>query len=100
MFRCQRKCHRFESDIPLQITTKENMPRQSSEKASIIIGNRYDLILIASQRVRELKSGHRPKLETKYGTTLTALKEIEEGLVGREYLKRIKDEKPKDKKFY
>ena len=76
------------------------MPRQSSEKAAVTVGNRYDLILIASQRVRELKSGHRPKLETKYGTTLTALKEVEEGLVGREYLKRIRDEKPKEKKFY
>lgn len=76
------------------------MPRISSEKAANAVGNRYDLILIASQRVRELKSGHRPKLETKHGTTLTALKEIEEGLVDREYLKRIRDEKPKAKKFY
>ena len=68
------------------------MARISSEKAAQAVGNRYDLILIASARVRELHRGHRPKLDTKYGKTLTALTEIEEGLVGREYLKRIRDE--------
>lgn len=66
------------------------MPRQTSEAAVNSVGNRYDLILIASARVRELNRGHRPKLETKHGKTLTALKEIEEGLVDREYLKRVK----------
>jgi DNA-directed RNA polymerase omega subunit len=68
------------------------MARISSEKAALAVGNRYDLILIASARVRELHKGHRPKLTTKYGKSLTALKEIEEGLVGREYLKRIRED--------
>ena len=66
------------------------MARISSEKAAQAIGNRYDLILVAAKRVRELKSGHRPKIATKHGTLLTALTEIEEGLVTRDYLKRIK----------
>ena len=66
------------------------MSRISSEKADNQVGNRYDLVLIASQRVRELRNGHRPKLPTKNGPVLTALSEVEEGLVGREYLKRIK----------
>jgi len=66
------------------------MARISSEKATEMIGNRYDLVLVASARVRELAKGHRPKLKTKDGKTLTALKEIEEGLVGREYLKRVR----------
>ena len=66
------------------------MARISSEKAAQAVGNRYDLILVASKRVRELKAGHRPKIATKHGALLTALTEIEEGLVGREYLKRIK----------
>ncbi len=68
------------------------MARISSEKAALAVGNRYDLILIASARVRELHKGHRPKLTSKYGKSLTALKEIEEGLVGREYLKRIRED--------
>jgi DNA-directed RNA polymerase subunit omega len=65
------------------------MPRISSEEAVKAIGNRYDLILVASTRVRELRKGHRPKTITNNGPILTALKEIEEGLVGKDYLKRI-----------
>jgi DNA-directed RNA polymerase subunit K/omega len=53
--------------------------------------------LIASARVRELKRGHHPKLVTKAGPTVTALQEIEKGLVGRDYLKRIATKKiPKE----
>jgi DNA-directed RNA polymerase subunit omega len=66
------------------------MARISSEKAVEQIGNRYDLILVASQRVRELRNGHRPKLDIKHGPVVTALTEIEEGLVGKDYLKRIR----------
>jgi DNA-directed RNA polymerase subunit omega len=69
---------------------KVNMSRISSEKAVQQIGNRYDLVLIASRRVRELRSGHRPKINTKSGPILTALAEIEEGHVTRDYLRRIK----------
>lgn len=66
------------------------MPRISSQKAVEQIGNRYNLVLIASLRVRELNNGHLPKVKTKNGPILTALTEIEEGLVGKEYLKRIR----------
>jgi DNA-directed RNA polymerase subunit omega len=68
----------------------ESRVRYTSEEAVNQVGNRFDLILIAAQRVRELKNGHRPKLTTKAGHTVTALQEIEAGLVGREYLKRLK----------
>lgn len=67
----------------------ESRVRYTSEEAVNQVGNRFDLILIAAQRVRELKRGHKPKLTTKAGTTVTALQEIEAGLVGREYLKRL-----------
>jgi DNA-directed RNA polymerase omega subunit len=67
------------------------MARISSEKAALAVGNRYDLILIASARVRELHKGYKPKVDTKHGKSLTALTEIEEGLVGREYLKKVRD---------
>jgi DNA-directed RNA polymerase subunit omega len=68
----------------------ESRARYTSEEAALMVGNRFDLVLIASQRVRELKRGHQPKLVTKAGPTVTALQEIEKGLVGREYLKRIR----------
>ena len=80
----------FDSGIPLQFYRKKTMARISSEQAVNQVGNRYDLVLIAAARVRELHKGHRPKLKTKHGKSLTALKEIEEGLVGREYLKRVR----------
>ena len=76
------------------------MARISSEKAVQQVGNRYDLVLIASARARELKRGHKPKLNTKHGSSLTALTEIEEGLIGREYLKRISDDTRKSKNKY
>jgi DNA-directed RNA polymerase subunit omega len=65
------------------------MSRISSEKAVNQIGNRYDLVLIASIRQRELRRGFKPKIDSKHGHHLTALQEIEEGHVGREYLKKI-----------
>ena len=68
----------------------ESRAKYSSEDAVNMIGNRFDLVLIAAQRVRELKRGHRSLLNTKAGATTTALMEIEQGLVGREYLKRIR----------
>jgi DNA-directed RNA polymerase subunit omega len=66
------------------------MSRISSEKAVQQIGNRYDLVLIASQRVRELRKGHKPKLLSKHGPVLTALDEIENGHITKDYLARVK----------
>ena len=68
----------------------ESRARYSSEEAANAVGNRFDLVLIAAQRTRELKHGHRSTLNTKAGPVVTALQEIEAGIVGREYLKRIR----------
>jgi DNA-directed RNA polymerase subunit omega len=74
------------------------MPKQSSEAAVQAVGNRYDLILIATQRVRELRKGHQKKVSTKNGVMVTALEEIQAGYIGREYLKRIKDNRDRTDK--
>lgn len=58
----------------------------TSEHAVEALGNRYDLVLVAAQRARELRRGHAPKIVTKYGAMVTAILEIEAGLVGNEYL--------------
>jgi DNA-directed RNA polymerase subunit omega len=68
----------------------QSRARYTSEEAALMVGSRFDLVLIASQRVRELKRGHKSLLNTKAGPTVTALMEIEAGLVGRDYLKRIR----------
>jgi DNA-directed RNA polymerase subunit omega len=67
------------------------MARITSQQAAEAVGNRFDLVLIASQRVRELKRGAMPKVpRNKNGAAVTALREIEQGFIGRDYLKRIK----------
>ena len=50
------------------------------------VGNRYDLILIAAARTRELHAGHQPKILSQHNASVTALGEIEHGLIGRSYL--------------
>lgn len=62
------------------------MARISSEKAVNQIGNRYDLVLIAARRARELRHGYAPKIKSTNGINVTALREIEEGHIGRDYL--------------
>lgn len=62
------------------------MARITSEDAINAIGNRYDTVLVASRRARELKQGWTPKVTSPYGPLVVALTEIEQGIVGREYL--------------
>lgn len=63
------------------------MARHTSELAALQVG-RYDLILIGARRARELNRGWRPLLKTDNGVVVTALREIEAGLVGRDYLRK------------
>jgi len=65
------------------------MARISSQKAVEMVGNRFDLILIAAARAREISkknttttTGNRPCVQ--------ALRDVESGLVGREYLRKIR----------
>ena len=52
--------------------------------------NRFELVLAASNRVRELRGGHRSTLGTKNRDCVTALNEIEKGIIGKEYLYKQK----------
>jgi DNA-directed RNA polymerase subunit omega len=54
------------------------------------VGNRFDLVLIAAARVRELKRGSRKLVNGTDGHTISALKEIETGVVGREMLRKVR----------
>ena len=62
------------------------MARISSELAARAVGSKYDLILIAARRARELNRGWRAKIDSRNGPVVTALREIEAGHVGRDYL--------------
>ena len=61
-----------------------------TDKCVANIGNRFELVLVASQRARELRRGHRKMVDTKNGFVVSALQEIEAGLVGREYLRKVR----------
>lgn len=60
------------------------------DKCTEQVGNRFNLVLLASLRAKELRKGFRPLIDIKNSAPVVALKEIEEGLVTAEYLKRIK----------
>ena len=65
--------------------------RLTSELAVEKIGNRFDLVLVASQRARELKNGSAPRVPVNAKTDIsTALLEIEQGkYTKQDYLSKI-----------
>ena len=71
------------------------MARYTSQAAVAAIGNRYDLVLAASQRARELKNGSMPKVEGKDASfNVTALREIEQGkYTFQDYLNKLHTKK-------
>lgn len=73
--------------------------RLTSEAAVKKIGCRYDLILAASNRARELSKGAQSKLpQTKNSRFIsTALAEVEAGLIGREYITKFESSERKRK---
>lgn len=53
-------------------------------------GNRFDLVLIAAARAREIKRHNRESDKREHvHSNITALEDIQAGKVGKEYLKRI-----------
>jgi DNA-directed RNA polymerase subunit omega len=53
------------------------------------VGNKFDLILIAAARTRELNRGAKPLVQGDHKSTVICLEEIQEGLVGRELLRKV-----------
>ncbi len=65
------------------------MARITVEDCLVKIPNRFDLVLAASYRARMLSQGHTPKIESKNKPGVTALREIAQGKVGVEMLKKV-----------
>jgi DNA-directed RNA polymerase omega subunit len=67
------------------------MARITSQKAALMVDGLFDLVLVASQRAREIKRGSATKAEPGHGHIVSALKEIENGDYTKEdYLKSLK----------
>ena len=67
------------------------MARITSQRAvEKLGGNQFDLILVAAQRAREISNGSSPKVDSKNGPCITALREIEQGLYTKQdYLDKL-----------
>lgn len=66
------------------------MARITVEDCLKRITNRFELALVATYRARMLAQGHTPKVEpNKDKPTVVALREIAQGKVGIEMLKRV-----------
>ncbi|MEZ5661002.1 MAG: DNA-directed RNA polymerase subunit omega [Burkholderiaceae bacterium] len=65
------------------------MARITVEDCLQQIPNRSELTLAATYRARMLAQGHTPKIDAKDKPTVTALREIASGEVGREMLRRV-----------
>lgn len=65
------------------------MARITVEDCLQQIPNRFQLVLAATYRARMLSQGHMPKIESKNKPCVTALREIAEGKVGIEMLRKV-----------
>lgn len=59
------------------------------QKCTSIIGNKFDLVLIAAVRARELSKGQKSMVDAKHKSIVTALEEIQQGHVGRDLLRQV-----------
>ena len=65
------------------------MARITVEDSLKQIPNRFELVLSAAYRARMLNQGHSARIESKNKPAVTALREIADGKVGTEMLKKV-----------
>ncbi|MEF9943762.1 MAG: DNA-directed RNA polymerase subunit omega [Burkholderiaceae bacterium] len=65
------------------------MARITVEDCLKQIPNRFQMVLVAAYRARQLAQGHTPKVETKDKAPVAALREIAACKVGIEMLRKV-----------
>jgi DNA-directed RNA polymerase subunit omega len=65
------------------------MARITVEDCLKTIPNRFELVLAATYRARQLVQGHTPRVESKDKPTVTALREIAEGMTDKDMLTKV-----------
>ena len=55
------------------------------------VPNRFEMILIAGQRARQLHAGSKPHIDIGSRENVTALREVAGGFVGRELLRLVRE---------
>ncbi len=67
----------------------KKMARITVEDCMKKIPNRFEMVLCAAYRARQLNDGHAPRVDAKDKNTVIALREIAQGSVSREMLERV-----------
>ena len=67
------------------------MARVTVEDCLIVVPNRFQLVIVASARARELQQGHKPVVTPQHNekTTVTALREIASGKLSAEKITQL-----------
>jgi len=65
------------------------MARITVEDCLKTIPNRFELVLAATYRARQLVQGHTPRVESKDKPTVTALRESAVGMTDRDMLTKV-----------
>ncbi|MDO5531295.1 DNA-directed RNA polymerase subunit omega [Sutterella sp.] len=65
------------------------MARITVEDCLKKIPNRFQMVLAAAYRARQLSQGYAPKIDAKDKPAVIALREIADGLVGTDMLKHV-----------
>jgi len=65
------------------------MARITVEDCLKTIPNRFELVLAATYRARQLVQGHTPRVESKDKPTVTALREIAVGMTDPDMLTKV-----------
>ena len=62
----------------------------TSEDCLKKIPNRFQMVLVAAYRARQLSQGYAPKIDAKDKPGVIALREIADGLIGTDMLKNVR----------
>jgi DNA-directed RNA polymerase subunit omega len=65
------------------------MARITVEDCLKTIPNRFELVLAATYRARQLVQGHTARVESKDKPTVTALREVASGMTDRDMLTKV-----------
>ncbi|WP_295480526.1 DNA-directed RNA polymerase subunit omega [Sutterella sp.] len=65
------------------------MARITVEDCLKRIPNRFQMVLVAAYRARQLSQGYAPKIDAKDKPAVIALREVADGLVGTDMLKHV-----------
>ena len=65
------------------------MARITVEDCLKTITNRFELVLAATYRARQLVQGHSPRVESKDKATVVALREVAAGVTDRDMLTKV-----------